>query len=124
MEVMTWTTAFPSRPMDDWTKYEERRTKDDCLSLALELQAAKIHSMLSEVIETLAHTTGDGMLHLNLHVGVADADVSVTVRVKPRPSPDVDDNGWPKGFFEKVAGSMPEIDRGSQGEFEERLPME
>jgi hypothetical protein len=36
----------------------------------------------------------------------------------------VDANGWPVGFFEQVAGSMPQIERGSQGEFEERLPLE
>jgi hypothetical protein len=33
-------------------------------------------------------------------------------------------HGWPEGFFERVAGSMPELRRGSQGEFEERLPLE
>jgi len=36
----------------------------------------------------------------------------------------VDENGWPEGFFDRVAGSMPELRRGSQGEFEERLPLE
>lgn len=80
--------------------------------------------MVSDVIETLARTTGDGMLHLSLDVGVADAEVSVTVRVKPRPAADVDANGWPKGFFEQVAGSMPDIERAPQGEFEQRLPLE
>ena len=54
--------------------------------------------MVSDVIETLAHTTGDGMLHLSLDVGIADAEVTVIVRVKPRPAADVDANGWPKGF--------------------------
>jgi len=36
----------------------------------------------------------------------------------------VDENGWPAGFFDRVAGSMPELRRRSQGEFEERLPLE
>lgn len=80
--------------------------------------------MVSEVIETLARTTPDRKLNLVLDVGVADADVTVTIRVKPRPSADVDANGWPKGFFEQVAGSMPDIERAPQGEFEERLPLE
>ena len=71
--------------------------------------------MISEVIETLARTTGDGMLNFSLDVGVADADVSVTVRVKPRSAADVDANGWPKGFFEQVAGSMPDIESAPQG---------
>jgi hypothetical protein len=33
---------------------------------------------------------------------------------------EVDENGWPKNFFEQVAGSMPELRRGAQGEFEIR----
>jgi hypothetical protein len=37
---------------------------------------------------------------------------------------DVEENGSAKGFFDRVAGSMPELRRGSQGEFEERLPLE
>jgi hypothetical protein len=36
----------------------------------------------------------------------------------------VDENGWPVGFFELVAGSIPDLRRGSQGQFEERLPLE
>jgi hypothetical protein len=80
--------------------------------------------MRSDVIETLAHTTPDGKLNLSLDVGVADADVTVTIRVKPRPSAEVDAYGWLKSFFDQVAGSMPDIDRAPQGEFEERLPLE
>ena len=36
----------------------------------------------------------------------------------------VDENGWPESFFDRVAGSMPELRRGSQGQYEERLPLE
>jgi hypothetical protein len=79
--------------------------------------------MTSDAIQTLAHTTPDGMLHLSLDVGVADADVTVTVRLKPQSSTDVDANGWPAGFFDTVAGSMPDIERAPQGQFEERLPL-
>ena len=64
------------------------------------------------------------MLYLSLDVGVADADVTVTVRVRPRPPADVDANGWPRGFFDQVAGSMPDIERAPQRQFEERLPLE
>jgi hypothetical protein len=80
--------------------------------------------MVPEVLERLAHTTRDGMLHLSLDVGIADADVIVTVRVNAKPSTGVDANGWPTGFFEQVAGSMPELERAPQGQFEERLPLE
>jgi hypothetical protein len=37
---------------------------------------------------------------------------------------EVDANGWPKDFFKRVAGSMPELEYAPQGEFEERLPLE
>ena len=36
----------------------------------------------------------------------------------------VDANGWPIDFFEQVAGSMPDLQRASQGEFENRLAFE
>ncbi len=80
--------------------------------------------MLSETVETFARTTPDGLLNLSLHVGVADADVAVSVRVTPlRPSGDVDANGWPNGFFDQIAGSMPNLERAPQGEFEQRLAL-
>jgi hypothetical protein len=81
--------------------------------------------MLSETVETRAHTTQDGVLHLSLIVGIADADVAVTVQVRPlAANEDVDENGWPNGFFDRVAGSMPELQRAPQGDFEQRLPLE
>jgi hypothetical protein len=65
------------------------------------------------------------MLKLSVNVGPADADVDVVVHVKPRaPTGEVDANGWPKGYFELVAGSMPELRRAPQGQFEKRLPLE
>ena len=80
--------------------------------------------MASETIETRAHTTPDGKLNLSVSVGVADADVAVVMTVTPVNTGDLDENGWPRGFFERVAGSMPELQRGPQGEFEDRLPIE
>ena len=80
--------------------------------------------MPGELIERSARTEGDGMLHLSLNVGIADADVTVTVRVKPPPPSGVDANGWPAGFFEETAGSIPDLERAPQGEFEQRLPVE
>jgi hypothetical protein len=80
--------------------------------------------MASKTIEARAHTAKDGTLNLNLNVDVADADVDVVVTVTPVATGAVDDNGWPVGFFERVAGSMPDLERGAQGEFEERLPLE
>ena len=81
--------------------------------------------MLSQTVETRAHTTRDGVLNLSIKVGMTDADVAVSVRVSPLASTsDVDANGWPKGFFEQVAGSMPNLERAPQGDFEERLPLQ
>jgi hypothetical protein len=81
--------------------------------------------MPSKTIETRAHTTKDGRLNLSLDVDVADADVTVVVTVTPISvgSP-VDANEWPEGFLDRVAGSMPELCRGPQGDFEARLPLE
>jgi hypothetical protein len=81
--------------------------------------------MTSKTIETRAHTTKDGRLNLSVDVEVPDADVAVVVTVTPvSDGSGADANGWPEGFFDLVAGSMPELRRGSQGEFEERLPLE
>lgn len=80
--------------------------------------------MLNEAIETRGHTSRDGVLKLSVATGLPDADVAVIVRVMPlAPAPGVDANGWPVGFFERIAGSMPELERPSQGNFEERLPL-
>jgi hypothetical protein len=80
--------------------------------------------MLNEAIETLGHTGRDGILKLSLSTGLPDADVAVVVRVTPlAPVSGVDANGWPIGFFERVVGSMPELERPPQGNFEERPPL-
>ena len=76
--------------------------------------------MLTETIEARGHTTRDGVLNLSVNVGLADADVSIVMRVKPvSPTGAVDENGWPQGFFDRVAGCMPELQRAPQGQFEE-----
>lgn len=81
--------------------------------------------MFNETIETRGHTTEDGTLNLTVNVGVADADVTVIVHVKaPAPADVIDANGWPVDFFERVAGSMPELQRTPQGQYEERLAFE
>lgn len=77
--------------------------------------------MLNETIATRGHTAKDGTLRLTVNVGVPDADVSVVVHVKTLSSGDkIDANGWPVDFFERVAGSMPNLERPPQGDFENR----
>ena len=81
--------------------------------------------MLNETIATRGHTAKDGTLRLTVNVGVPDADVAVVVHVKTLTSADqLDANGWPVGFFERVAGSMPELQRAPQGHFENRRTFE
>lgn len=81
--------------------------------------------MFNETIETRGHTTKDGILNLSVKVGAADADVEVVVQVRSlTPAENVDANGWPLEFFERVAGSMPNLQRAPQGEFEDRLTLE
>jgi len=81
--------------------------------------------MATETRETRGHTTHEGTLNLSVNVGIPDADVAVTIRVQSLPTPrDLDKNGWPVGYFEEVVGSMPDLERGPQGSFEERLALE
>jgi hypothetical protein len=79
--------------------------------------------MAIKTIGARAHTTTDGRLDLSVDVEVPDADVDVVVTITPVATHAVDENGWPVGFFERIAGSMPDLRRGSQGQFEERLPL-
>jgi hypothetical protein len=72
--------------------------------------------MLNETIATRGHTAENGTLKLTVNVGVPDADVAVVVHVKAATSGDqTDANGWPIGFFERVAGSMPSLHRAPRG---------
>lgn len=81
--------------------------------------------MLNETIETRGHTTKDGTLNLSIKVGAVDADVAVIVQVRAvTPNESVDANGWPINFFERVAGSMPSLQRPPQGNFEDRVAFE
>ena len=80
--------------------------------------------MPAETIETRAHTLADGRLELSLHTHAVNAEVAVTVVIRELDrGADIDNNGWPDGFFEEIAGSMPELRGWPQGEFEERDPL-
>ena len=65
------------------------------------------------------------MLTLSLATGSPDTDVAVVVQIRPLlPTAEVDAHGWPAGYFDRVVGSMPDLERAPQGQFEERLPLE
>lgn len=74
-----------------------------------------------------AHVDKDGILKLQTPVqGVSDQDVEVTLTIQPedKSAQDRPDKGWPPGFFEETAGSIPdfpEIDY--EGDFEKREPL-
>jgi hypothetical protein len=81
--------------------------------------------MLNGTITTHGRTSSEGKLDLHLDVGLPDTDVVVVAQVRPAPeASDLDENGWPKNFFATVSGSMPELRRWDQGNFEHRLPFE
>lgn len=80
--------------------------------------------MFTETIEARGHTTCEGVLNLSVNVGVPDTDVAVVVQVKSLTKPGAGDaNGWPVGYFDQVAGSLPELERAPQGQFEAPLPL-
>ena len=81
--------------------------------------------MVTNTRETRGHTTREGTLNISVNVGIPDADVAVVVHVKPWPGPHIATvSGWPAGYFERVIGSMPDLQRAPQGSFEERLALE
>jgi hypothetical protein len=65
--------------------------------------------MQTKTIRSLEHTSADGKLTLRLDVGFSNADVSVVTEVKEMSRTDVDANGWPIGYFERIPGSMPDM---------------
>lgn len=90
-------------------------------SLAAETPLRRHPPMFTKTIEVRGHTTRDGVLNLSVNVGVPDTGVAVVVQVKSLSKPgEADANGWPVGYFDQVAGSMPELERAPQGQFEGR----
>jgi len=66
-----------------------------------------------DAIKLRSHVGPDGILKLEVPVGVKDTDLDVIVNVEPvgngAPAKTPEELGWPKGFFEEVAGSMPDF---------------
>jgi len=75
-----------------------------------------------------AHVDKQGQVTFAMPSELADQDVDLVVvfeGLKPAEAAVPTSQGWPAGFFEEVAGSIPdfpEID--SEGEFEVRDPLE
>ncbi len=73
-----------------------------------------------------SHVGADGVLDLKVPIGIADADVEVVVVVGATTptKKSSDDLGWPPGFFDETAGSIPDLKRAPQGEYEIRKELE
>jgi hypothetical protein len=73
-----------------------------------------------------SHVGADGVLELKVPIGIANADVDIVVVVgattPAKKSPE--DLGWPPGFFEETFGSIPDLERAPQGEYEIREEIE
>jgi hypothetical protein len=62
-----------------------------------------------ETVHMRAHTTSQGRLLLDLHTSLEDSDVDVTVTVQSPNEMPRDSLGWPIGFWQRFAGSMPDF---------------
>jgi hypothetical protein len=79
-----------------------------------------------ETIKLTSRTDSTGKLHLELPTSLADQNVEVVVVVQPTNDEPRDALGWPVGYFEETYGIFADdpIERGDQGTFETREPME
>ncbi len=76
-----------------------------------------------------SHVGRDGVLNLRVPVEMSDVDVRVDLTLEPldtaRGNRTPEELGWPPGFFEKTAGSIPDFpDIGPEGDFEVRDKLE
>ena len=65
-----------------------------------------------------------GHVKLDVKTDLPSTEADVTVIVEPvKEEEAVDEKGWPIGFFDNVIGSVKDIRRWPQGEFEKRKPL-
>jgi hypothetical protein len=84
--------------------------------------------MVMDAIKLRSHVGADGILKLEVPVGVKNIDLDVVVNVAPvgngAPAKTPEELGWPEGFFEETAGSIPDFPQiDSEGDFEVRKPI-
>jgi hypothetical protein len=73
------------------------------------------------------HVGKDGILKLETPIDIRNADVEVVLVVNQtgETPPLKQSKAWPPGFFERFAGSLPDLPpRGPQGEYEVRDGLE
>ena len=79
-----------------------------------------------ETIKLKTHIDDSGTLRLELPTQLANQNVEVLVVLQPLQEEPRDALGWPIGYFDEVYGILADdpIERGDQGEFEKREPIE
>jgi len=79
-----------------------------------------------ETVKVRTHTDSSGTLRLELPTELVSRDIEVLVVFQPIQGGPFDDLGWPIGYFEETYGSFAAdpLERGPQGEFETREPLE
>ena len=79
-----------------------------------------------EAIKLQGHVDERGHLVLDLPMHLANQMVEVIVQVQETEDGPRDALGWPLGYFEETYGILADdpIERGDQGMFEEREPLE
>lgn len=68
----------------------------------------------------------DGLLHLEMPAGSANTEVEIVLVWQQASVGNVDDNGWPIGFFDRTYGALADdpIERPEQLPLEEREEIE
>ena len=75
-----------------------------------------------ESISLRGHIPADGTLELRVPTKLSETDVEITIIVRPvtAAEAEVDEKGWPKGYFESTFGSL----RDDPIEYEPPPPLE
>lgn len=69
-------------------------------------------------IKLKSYVPKNGDLTIKVPPELRDKEVEITITLSP------EDLGWPPGFFEATAGSIPDLERMPQGSPEKREPIE
>lgn len=78
-------------------------------------------------IKLRSHVGSDGILQLQVPVGHADKEIEVIViyqAVEADSAKTPEELGWLPGVLERTAGSIPDLERPPQEEFQERESLE
>jgi hypothetical protein len=73
-----------------------------------------------QTIQLKARTEKDGSIALVVPTSLPCRDLEVTITYRALPEEPLDDMGRPVGWIERTAGSIPDLERLPQGEYEVR----